>query len=70
MKLTKFATQIDEEVLRSLRAYAASADRSISKIVTEAVAEYLDRAQIRPVFLKAMHEVLDEDAELLRRLAK
>jgi hypothetical protein len=70
MQYTKFATQIDENVLRELRAYAATADRSISKIVSEAVAEYLQRVQIRPAFVKAMNEVLEEDADLLRRLAK
>lgn len=70
MKFTKFATQIDEAVLSDLRSFAASANRSISGIVTEAVAEYLQRAQVRPAFLEAMREVLAEDDELLRRLAR
>jgi len=57
MKLKKFATQIDEKVLKDLKLFANSTDRSISKVVTEAVAQYLQRAQVRPAFRSAMDEV-------------
>jgi predicted transcriptional regulator len=70
MKLKKFATQIDEKVLKELKNFAAASDRSISKVVTEAVAEYLQRVQLRPAFRSAMEEVLEDHAELLERLAK
>jgi len=70
MKLKKFATQIDETALEDLRAYAKSTGRSISGVVSEAVGEYLQRANVRPAFRSAMDEVLDDHAELLDRLAK
>jgi len=70
MKLKKFATQIDERVLKDLKAFADQADRSISGVVTEAVEEYLQRLRLRPAFRKAMDEVLREHSELLQRLAK
>ncbi len=70
MKPKKFATQIDEKVLKDLKSYVNETDRSISSVVSEAVAEYLNRARLRPAFRKAMDEVLDEHSELLRRLAK
>ena len=70
MKATKFATQLDEAVLRRLRRFARENDRSISRIVGEAVAEYLDRAEVRPAFCRAADEVLDENRELLERLAR
>ncbi len=70
MKLKKFATQIDEEVLKDLRSYADQSERSISNIVSDAVAEYIHRAQLRPVFRDAMEEVMNDHAELLQRLAK
>ena len=70
MKAKKFATQIDEKVLKDLRSYVDQTDRSISSVVTEAVSEYLQRARVRPAFRKAMDEVLDEHEELLQRLAK
>lgn len=70
MKPKKFATQIDEKVLKDLKGYAAKTDRSISSVVSDAVAEYIAKAQLRPAFRKAMDEVLDDHAELLQRLAK
>ena len=70
MKVKKFATQIDEKVLKDLKSYVNQTDRSISGVVSEALAEYLQRVKLRPVFREAMNEVLDEHDELLKRLAK
>ncbi len=70
MKAKKFATQIDEKVLKDLKAFVDQNDRSISSVVSEAVAEYIHRAKLRPAFRSAMDEVLDDHAELLKRLAK
>jgi hypothetical protein len=70
MKAKKFATQIDEKVLNDLKAYVNQADRSISSVVNEAVAEYLKRSKVRPAFRTAMEEVMGDHAELLKRLAK
>ena len=70
MKAKKFATQIDEKVLKDLKSYVNETDRSISSVVTEAVAEYLQRSKVRPAFRNAMDEVLNDHQELLKRLAK
>ncbi|MCB0365922.1 MAG: hypothetical protein H6624_09410 [Bdellovibrionaceae bacterium] len=70
MKPKKFATQIDEETLEDLKSYAAETGRSISSVVNEAVVEYLAKSRVRPVFLSAMDEVLKDNEELLKRLAK
>lgn len=70
MNAKKFATQIDEKVLKELKSFVKASDRSISSVVNEAVAEFLERSKLRPAFRKAMDEVLDEHEELLRRLAK
>ncbi len=70
MKAKKFATQIDEAVLKDLKAFAKKTDRSISKVVSEAVREYIAKAQVRPAFRSAMDEVLNDHSELLERLAK
>lgn len=70
MKAKKFATQIDEKVLKDLKSFAKQTDRSISKVVNEAVKEYIERAKVRPAFTSAMDEVLNDHAELLKRLAK
>ncbi len=70
MKVKKFATQIDEKVLKDLKTYVSQVDRSISSVVSEAVAEYLQRSKLRPAFRSAMDEVLNDHEELLERLAK
>ena len=70
MKLKKFATQIDQATLEDLRAYSKSTGRSISAVVSEAVAEYLKKSSVRPAFCNAMDEVLEDHAELLSKLAK
>ncbi len=70
MRLVKFSTQVDEKVLRELRVVAAETDKSISMLVTEALAAHLQRVRVRPAFRRAMEEVLDEHAEVLHRLAK
>jgi uncharacterized membrane protein YheB (UPF0754 family) len=70
MKSKKFATQIDEKVLKDLKSYVNQSNRSISSVVSEAVAEYIHRARLRPAFSKAMDEVLNEHSDLLQRLAK
>jgi predicted transcriptional regulator len=57
-------------VLVKLRDYANSTDRSISLIVSEAVAQYLERVEVRPAFRTAVDEVIRENEELLRELAK
>ncbi len=70
MKPVKFATQLDPHVADELRSFAAETDRSISKVVNEAVAEYLAKYRVRPAFRAAIDEVITEHAELLERLAK
>jgi hypothetical protein len=69
MKPVKFSTQVDAEVLRELRAVAEETGQSISTLVTEALAAHLQRVRVRPAFRNAMEEVMDEHAEVLRRLA-
>jgi predicted transcriptional regulator len=66
----KFSTKMNKEVLTRLRDYAQSSDRSISQIVSEAVAEYLGRVEVRPAFRDAVDEVIRENEELLKELAR
>jgi hypothetical protein len=70
MKPTKFSTLVDETVLQDLKQHAAESGKSISWLVSEAVAEYLARTRTRPAFTAAMNHVLDKHADLFQRLAK
>jgi hypothetical protein len=69
-KAVKFATQVQEDVLDTMRAYAKENGQSLSSITTEAIREYLSRRRVRSKFLKAMHEVIEENHTLLDHLAK
>lgn len=66
----KFSTKLNKGVLARLRDYAESSDRSISAIVSEAVAEYLARIEVRPAFRNAVDEVIRDHEELLKELAR
>jgi len=66
----KFSTKMNKDVLERLRGYAEASDRSISQIVSEAVAEYLGRVEVRPAFRQAVDEVIREHEELLKELAR
>jgi predicted transcriptional regulator len=66
----KFSTKMNAAVLERLRDYAQSSNRAISQIVSEAVAEYLSRVEVRPAFRQAVDEVIRENEELLKELAR
>lgn len=70
MNAKKFSTQIDEQVLEDLKLFSKETDSSISKIVNDAVKDYIGKAQIRPIFTSAMSDVIEENSELLEILAK
>ncbi len=60
MTAKKFATQIDEQVLKDLKKYVQESGRSISRVVSDAVVEHLQKVRVRPAFRSAMDEVLNE----------
>lgn len=66
----KFSSKIDPQVLEDLRQHAKETGRSISSLMTEAVASYLERARVRPTFVDAAEQFMDENQELLDRLAQ
>jgi ribosome recycling factor len=69
----KFATQMDAELLRQLRAYAKSEGRQIQSVLEEAVAKLLkDRQgyQMRPDVHSAYQESLERYSDLYVALAK
>ena len=61
MKAKKFATQIDEKTLKDLRSFAKKSDINISKIVNEAIIEYLGKHRVRPLFMKVLEETFEEN---------
>ena len=66
----KFSSKIDSETLVKLRKHAEESNQTISTIVSEAVAEYLSRSRLRPKFMSEAQRVIEDNRELLERLAK
>jgi glutamate-1-semialdehyde aminotransferase len=66
----KFSSKIDPKVLKELRAFAKESGRSMAAILTEAVAQHLERARVRPAFTRSLDAVIDEHGELLTRLSR
>ena len=69
-EMVKFSSQMRAEVLAAAREHAAESGRTLASVLDEAVAEYLERARIRPAFRDAAERVIDQHAELLERLAR
>ena len=69
-KLVKFSSEMDRAVLEQLRAHAAKTQRALSSLLTEAAADYLSRARVRPTARDATEEVIRDHAVLLERLAR
>lgn len=69
-RMVKFSSQMDDETLAELRGLARETDRSLSRLLTEAVQQYLRTVRVRPTFAAAVDEVIEEHAELLERLAR
>jgi hypothetical protein len=67
---TKFATKIDEPVLKDLRIYAKESKLNIADIVTAALSQYLQSVRVRPAFKSAADQIISENEELLKILAK
>lgn len=69
----KFATQMDAELLRRLRAYAKSEGRQIQSVLEEAVTVFLTDKQdyvMRPEVKAAYERSLKKYDSLYRGLAK
>lgn len=66
----KFSTKVNKHVLSKLRSYAKRSNRKIALIVSEALAQYLERIEVRKAFITAADEVIAENEELLKELAK
>lgn len=69
-KKVKFSSKMDEDVLTDLRSYAKESQKNISVVFTEAVSQYLARIRVRPAFVDAAEDVMNQNEELLRNLAK
>jgi len=66
----KFSSKLEKRLLDQLKNYSKTSKKNISVVLNEAVAEYLKRVRLRPAFIDASEEVIKENKELLKVLAK
>ncbi len=69
-KKEKFSSKMDKAVLKDLREYSKASKANIADILSEAVKEHLDRVKIRPIFRSAANSIIEENKDLLEKLAK
>lgn len=68
--MVKFSSKIRPEVLDDLRKLAEETGRTLASVLNEAAEQYLGRERVRPAFRDAAEHVMEENAELLTRLAR
>lgn len=66
----KFSSKIEKHVLDDLRRYAEESKKNISVVLNEAVAEYVAKVRLRPAFMDAATSVIEENRDLLKKLAE
>ena len=69
--MTKNLTlRLDDELAADTQALARAEGRSVNETVREALREAVERRRNDPKFKARLRRIIDEDRELLERLAK
>ncbi len=69
-KMLKFGGQLEESVYKALKKHTEESGKKFSTVLNEAVVMYLKANRVRPEFLRAVEDSLQENAELYKKLAK
>jgi len=69
-KLIKFSGQMDAQVMKELDEFVKQSGQTKTAVYTEMALQYLRSRSIRPQVISGAEQVIREDAELLKRLAK
>ena len=70
MSAIKISSKVDEKVWGDLKDLAAETGRSVSGVLTEAIAEYLRCRRVRPQVLEQIEASIADNRELGRLLAE
>lgn len=70
MATIKVSSKVEENTWKELKLLADESQQSISGVLTEAIAEYVQRRRIRPEVHEALKESIDENRELGELLAR
>lgn len=62
--------RLDDQLAADTEAIARAEGKSLNETVKEALAEAVERKRRDPAFKKRLRKIIEEDRELLERLAK
>lgn len=70
MAAIKVSSKVDEQVWGDLKALAEESHQSVAGLLTEAIAEYIQRRRVRPVVLEQLEKSIEENEKLGELLAR
>jgi predicted transcriptional regulator len=70
MPTIKVSSQVEQQTWNDLKSLATESQQSISGVLTEAIAEYVQRRRIRPAVRSALADSIRENRQLGEMLAK
>jgi len=70
MPTIKISSKVDPAVWDDLRALASESNQSISGVLNEAIAEYVQRRRVRPLVLEALEKSIAKNRRLGELLAR
>lgn len=70
MPTVKVSSQVEEKTWEELKALAAESQQSISGVLTEAIAEYIQRRRVRPEVRTAITNSINDNRRLGALLAR
>jgi Arc/MetJ-type ribon-helix-helix transcriptional regulator len=65
-----FTVRLPDDVARDAEALARVEGKSVNETVRSALVEAVERRRVDPEFKKRLRRIIDEDRELLERLAR
>ena len=70
MPIVKVSSQVEEKTWEDLKALAADSQQSISGVLTEAIAEYVQRRRVRHEVRTALSKSINDNLRLGELLAR
>ena len=70
MAAIKISSKVEEKVWSDLKALAEESHQNVSGLLTEAIAEYLQRRRVRPVVLQHLEDSIERNEKLGSLLAR
>lgn len=70
MATIKVSSKVEEQTWEELKSLAAESQQSISGVLTEAIAEYVQKRRIRPEVQDALRDSIEENRQLGELLAR